>query len=91
MAMIAMESQTMKNEDREIIKKGDYVFVTLPHESKYLECKVDNIRRYDRQTMQVSRKVKLKNGARYYFELEGAVSDGYGIPFGFLQEWLTKI
>ncbi len=80
----------MKNEERQTIKKGDYVFVTLPHESQYLECKVENIRQYDRQTMKVSKKVKYKNGTQCYFELKGAVSD-YGIPFGFLQEWLTKI
>ena len=77
--------------EKVLIKKGDMVMVALPHESQFLEVKVENIRPFDGQTMRVKRKVKLKHAQQPYFELDGAVSEGYGLPYCFLQDWLIKL
>lgn len=73
------------------IKVGDDVLVTLPHQSEYLEIRVDNLRPFDGKMMKVKKKVKYKTNTQAYYELEGAVSEGYGIPFSFLHEWLIKL
>lgn len=73
------------------IKVGDDVLVTLPHKSEYLEIRVDNLRKFDGKMMKVKKKVKYKTNTQAYYELEGAVSEGYGIPFSFLHEWLIKL
>jgi hypothetical protein len=41
--------------------------------------------------MKVKKKVKHTSNAQAYYELEGAVSEGYKIPFAFLHEWLIKL
>lgn len=73
------------------IKVGDDVLVTLPHQSEYLEIRVDNLRQFDGKMMKVKKKVKYKTNTQAYYELEGAVSEGYGIPYSFLHEWLIKL
>lgn len=73
------------------IKVGDDVLVTLPHQSEYLEIRVDNLRPYDNKMMRVTKKVKHKSNTQAYYELEGAVSEGYKIPYAFLHEWLIKL
>lgn len=73
------------------IKVGDDVLVTLPHQSEYLEIRVDNLRPFDGKMMKVKKKVKHTSNAQAYYELEGAVSEGYKIPFAFLHEWLIKL
>ena len=45
-AMIATENLTMTK--NQTIKVGDYVLVALPHESQFLEIKVENLRPFDR-------------------------------------------
>ena len=87
--MIATENLTMTK--NQTIKVGDYVLVALPHESQFLEIKVENLRPFDRQQMRVSKRVSPKRSSQCYYELEGAVSDGYEIPFGFMQDWLIKL
>lgn len=73
------------------IKVGDEVLVALPHQSEYLEIRVDNLRQFDHKAMRVAKKVKYKTNTQAYYELEGAVSEGYGVPFSFLHEWLIKL
>ena len=73
------------------IKVGDDVLVTLPHQSEYLEIRVDNLRQFDGKMMKVKKKVKHTSNAQAYYELEGAESEGYKIPFAFLHEWLIKL
>lgn len=73
-----------------IINVNDEVIVALPHESHSLEVKVDNLKPFDGKKMRVKKKVRVKRLGQNYYELEGAVSEGYEIPFAFIEDWLIK-
>lgn len=69
------------------MKYGDKVLVHIPEDERKTHT---SIAAYHGRTMIIRRRVTLARAQRVYYELYEAESE-YGVPFGFVQEWLMPI
>lgn len=69
------------------IRPGDDVMVHIPLEDRTHN---EELMKYQGVVMPVTRRVSGFRRTKYYFELEGAVSDK-GIPYAFIMDWLVKM
>lgn len=68
------------------LKKGDRVLISLPPSEHTLQGSA--LWHFEGMEATISRIKSVKSYT--YYELDGAVS-GYGIPFGFVKDWLIKV
>lgn len=66
---------------------GDKVLVSIPANEQRVHTP---IAKYHGQEMQIANRVTRSNGLKVYYELVGAESQ-YGIPYGFVKEWLIQL
>lgn len=66
---------------------GTKVLVHIPDDDKSVHREVA---RYHGQEMKIANRVSLRKGTAIYYELVGAESQ-YGVPYGFVKEWLIQL
>lgn len=66
---------------------GHKVLVHLPTEVR----KQQPIGKYHGQEMVITNRVTVGHPNHVYYELGGAVSEPWGIPFAFIKEWLVQL
>lgn len=65
---------------------GHKVIVNIPKEDK---TNFPMLMKYQGQEMVIANRVSLKHATDVYYELVGAESE-YGIPYGFVRQWLQQ-